>query len=131
MTWGIDNRTTAFRVIPGSSKSTRLEGRIGGADINPYLAIAAYLAAGLYGIEKGLKLNQPPHVGNAYQVGEETVRLANNLHDAARIMGESSVSRELFGDEFVDHFVKTRQWEWRQYQQAVTDWEMKRYFEII
>ena len=129
-TWGIDNRTTAFRVIPGSGKSTRVEVRIGGADINPYLAVAASVASGLYGVEKGLKLDQPPIVGSAYQ--ESSIpRLPRNLAEATDRLADSKLARELFGEGFVDHFVRTRRWEWSQFQDAVTDWELKRYFEII
>lgn len=129
-TWGVDNRTCAFRVISGSDKATRLEVRIGGADINPYLAIAASLAGGLYGIEKNLELTDKPISGSAYQ--ESAIpRLPRNLAEATDRLAGSSLARELFGDAFVDHFVRTRRWEWSQYQDAVTDWEMKRYFEII
>ena len=129
-TWGIDNRTVAFRVIPGSEKSTRVEVRIGGADINPYLAVAAAVASGLYGIEKGLTLTEKPVVGSAYQESK-IPRLPRNLADATARMADSKIARELFGDGFVDHFVRTRQWEWSQFQDAVTNWELQRYFEII
>ncbi len=129
VTWGIDNRTVAFRVIPASSKSTRLEVRVGGSDLNPYLAVAASVAAGLYGIRKNLQLKDSPVTGSAYHA--EALRLPRNLADATRIMAESKVARELLGDGFVDHFVKTREWEWSQFQAAVTNWEMQRYFEII
>ncbi|MBX7231476.1 MAG: glutamine synthetase family protein [Bdellovibrionales bacterium] len=130
VSWGIDNRTTAFRVIPGSSKSTRLETRVPGSDINPYLAIAACLASGLYGIKNKLPLNEAPITGSAY-LSSHAKSLPKNLYDATQKMADSPVAHELFGKEFVDHFTKTRFWEWRQFQTAVTDWEMKRYFEII
>jgi glutamine synthetase len=129
-TWGIDNRTTAFRVIPGGENSTRVEVRIGGADINPYLAIAASVASGLYGIEKGLKLTDKAVVGSAYQESK-IPRLPRTLAEATARMAESKIARELFGDGFVDHFVRTRQWEWSQFADAVTNWELQRYFEII
>jgi glutamine synthetase len=129
-TWGIDNRTCALRVIPGSPSSTRLEVRIGGADINPYLALAAAIATGLYGIEQQLELTDRPIIGSAYQ-DTGIPRLPRNLGDATDRLAASDVARELFGEAFVDHFVRTRRWEWSQYQDAVTDWEMKRYFEII
>jgi len=129
-TWGIDNRTVSHRVIPGSEKSTRLEVRVSGSDVNPYLSVAASLAAGLYGIENNLKLEDAPVKGSAY--AESTVpRLANNLLDATRRLADSKIAREILGTDLVDHFVKTREWEWRQFQDAVTDWETKRYFEII
>jgi glutamine synthetase len=129
-TWGVDNRTTAFRVIPGSDKSTRIEVRIGGADLNPYLAVAAAVASGLYGIEQGLELTDPPIVGSAYQ--ESSIpRLPRTLAEATTKLSESKIARELFGDGFVDHYVRTRQWEWSQFADAVTSWELQRYFEII
>jgi len=129
-TWGIDNRTTAFRVIPGSEKSTRVEVRIGGADFNPYLAVAAAVASGLYGIQKGLKLTDKPIVGSAYQESK-IPRLPRTLAEATDRLSESKIARELFGDGFVDHFVRTRRWEWSQFADAVTNWELQRYFEII
>jgi glutamine synthetase len=129
-TWGVDNRTTAFRVIPGSSKSTRVEARVPGSDVNPYLAIAGCLAAGLYGVEKNLELKAQPVVGSAYR-DEKTARLPRTLQEATLKMSESKIARELFGDTFVDHFTATRMWEWRQFQDSVTNWELQRYFEII
>jgi glutamine synthetase len=129
-TWGIDNRTTAFRVIPGSEKSTRIEVRIGGADLNPYLAVAAAVASGLYGIEKGLTLEDKPITGSAYQ--ETSIpRLPRTLAEATAKLEGSTIARELFGEAFVDHFVRTRKWEWAQFADAVTNWELQRYFEII
>ena len=130
VTWGVDNRTTAFRVIPGSAKSTRVEVRITGSDINPYLAIAASLAAGLHGIEKGLTLDDKPVKGSAY-LADKAARLPRNLQEATARLAKSKLAREVLGDEIVDHFVGTRTWEWRQFQDAVTDWELRRYFEVI
>jgi glutamine synthetase len=129
-TWGVDNRTASFRVIAGAPKSTRLETRCPGADMNPYLGTAAVLAAGLHGIEKGLKLSTKPiHGTNA---GAENVpRAPRTLIETARNFRESKVARDWFGDDFVDHFAATREWEWRQWLDGVTDWELKRYFEII
>jgi len=130
VTWGVDNRTVAFRVIPGSPKSTRLEVRVGGADLNAYLAMAASVAAGVWGIEEKLELAEEPVTGSAYHA-DSAVRLPRTLQEATDRLERSSLARELLGQEFVDHFVRTREWEWRQAQQAVTDWELKRYFEII
>lgn len=130
VSWGIDNRTVAYRVIPGSSKSTRVEARVPGSDVNPYLAMAGALASGLYGIKHNLELKSKPMVGSAYH-SKEALRLPRNLYEATLKMAESKIARELFGDEFVDHFVNTRNWEWRQFQDSVTSWEMQRYFEII
>jgi len=129
-TWGVDNRTATFRVLPGSPKSTRLETRAPGADMNPYLATAAVLAAGLDGVEKGLKLTTKPITGT--NVGAEKIaRAPRTLIETTRIFRESQVARDWFGDDFVEHFAATREWEWRQWLDAVTDWELKRYFEII
>ncbi|MEO1271336.1 MAG: glutamine synthetase family protein, partial [Myxococcota bacterium] len=129
VTWSVDNRTAALRAIAGGAKSTRLETRVSGSDINPYLAIAAALASGLYGIEHQLEL-QEPVVGNAYTV-KDAVRLPGDLREATTRMSSSEAARALFGDAFIDHFATTRLWEWRQFQQAVTRWELERYFEII
>jgi glutamine synthetase len=130
VTWGMDNRTVALRVIPGSAKSTRVEVRVPGSDINSYLAIAASLAAGLYGIEKGVKLTAEPVKGSAYNV-EGAERLPRTLQEATQRLADSKIAHEILGETFVDHFVRTRVWEWRQFQDAVTDWELRRYFEVI
>ena len=129
-TWGLDNRTASFRVIAGSPKATRLETRTPGADINPYLAMAAVLAAGLHGVERGLKLTTPPITGTN-QGAEDVPRAPRTLIETTRLLRQSEVARDWLGDEFVDHYAATREWEWRQWLDAVTDWELKRYFEII
>lgn len=129
-TWGMDNRTASFRVIAGSSKATRLETRCPGADVNPYLAMAAVIAAGLDGVEKGLKLTSSPITGNN-QGADHIPRAPRTLIETTRNFKQSKVARDWLGDPFVDHFAATREWEWRQWLDAVTDWEMKRYFEII
>jgi glutamine synthetase len=128
--WGIDNRTTALRVIPGSAKSTRLETRVNGSDTNPYLALAAALASGLYGIQHGLKLPAGPVAGSGY-ADHEAPMFPRNLHEATQRLEHSKLAVELFGAEMVEHFVATRKWEWRQWSRAVTNWELQRYFEII
>ena len=129
-TWGIDNRTASFRVIAGSPKGTRLETRCPGSDVNPYLAMAAVIAAGIYGVEKGLKLTAPPITGT--NLGAENIpRAPRSLDETTRIFRQSKVAREMLGDTFVEHFAATRDWEWRQWLDGVTDWERKRYFEII
>jgi len=129
-TWGLDNRTASFRVIAGSPKATRLETRCPGADVNPYLAMAAVIAAGMHGVEKGLKLTTPPITGTN-QGAEDVPRAPRSLIRSTHNFKLSSVARDWLGDVFVDHFAATREWEHRQWQDAVTDWEMKRYFEII
>lgn len=128
--WGIDNRTAALRAIPGKMDSARVESRVPGADTNPYLAMAAALASGLYGIKNKLKLDIPKTIGNAYDA-KTTAELPKNLLDATRKMEGSRIAIELFGEPFVKHFTKTRTWEWQQFAKNVTDWELKRYFEII
>jgi glutamine synthetase len=129
-TWGVDNRTASFRVIPGSPKSTRLETRCPGADINPYLAMAAVIAAGLAGVEKKIKLTTAP-IRGTNQGAEDVPRAPRTLIETTRIFRDSTCARDWFGDDFVDHFAATREWEWRQWLDAVTDWERRRYFEII
>ncbi len=132
-TWGIDNRTTALRIIPGSKKSQRLEFRVGAADSNPYLTSAATIGAGLLGIEQKLPLTDPV-AGNAYDIQDdlpEEMKLSSNLLDALRLFNDSSEARDLFGDEFVNHLVSTREWEVRENEKHVNDWQLKRYFEII
>jgi glutamine synthetase len=129
-TWGIDNRTASFRVILGGSKSTRLETRCPGADINPFLAVAALVAAGLHGVEKGMKLTAPPITGT--NLGAENIpRAPRSLAATTEVFKRSAVARVWFGDDFGEHIAATREWEWRQWQDAVNDWELKRYFEII
>ena len=129
-TWGLDNRTASFRVIAGSKKATRLETRCPGADVNPYLAMAAVIAAGLDGVEKGLKLTTPPVTGTN-QGADDIARAPRTLIETTRIFRQSDIARDWLGDTFVEHFAATREWEWRQWLDAVTDWELKRYFEII
>ena len=129
VTWGVDNRTVAVRVLPGSAQSTRMEMRVVGSDANPYLAHAASLASGLYGIKHKLKL-QPQSVGNGY-LETKYGKLPGNLWDAAQATKNSGVAEELFGETFVKHFTYTREWEWKQFSKSVTNWEYKRYFEII
>ncbi len=130
LTWGIDNRTVALRALTGSKKSARLETRVVGSDANPYLAMAASLASGLYGIKKNLQLDQPATVGNGYRDSSNGV-LSSTLYEATQQMKQSDLAKELFGEKFVEHFTLTREWEWRQFGKMVTDWELKRYFEII
>jgi glutamine synthetase len=128
--WGIDNRTTALRVINGNPKATRVETRVNGSDSNPYLALAAALASGLYGVEKKLELPVGPVAGSGYDDNKAEI-LPRTLEEATLRLERSERARALLGDDFVEHFVATRKWEWRQYNKAVTNWEMARYFEII
>lgn len=130
LTWGKDNRTTAVRAIPGGIKSTRIEFRVPGSDVNPYLAMAGSLASGLYGIENNLKLETAMTVGNGYRNIQNGV-LPRTLFEATQRMEKSDIATALLGEKFVKHFTQTRHWEWNQSLKAVTDWEIRRYFEII
>ncbi len=133
LTWGIENRTTALRVIPDKASAQRVEFRIGSADANPYLAAAAIIAAGLTGIEEKIE----PYaaiVGNAYEQEEQLeshLQLPTNLRDAIALFKNSKAATALFGAEFCEHFSATREWEVREYEKQVTDWQLKRYFEGI
>lgn len=127
-TWANDNRTTAVRAIPGSAKSTRIELRLSAADMNPYLAIAASLAAGLEGV--ALCLDPPPPSTNGY-AADGCEPLPHDLSEATSRFRRSETARSWFGNEFVDHFTETRVWEIRQFARHVTDWELSRYFEAI
>ena len=130
-TWGIENRTCALRVIPGSPKSQRVEYRVAAADINPYLAVAAALGSGLWGIEHRIEPDAPI-AGNAYDLKHAGERaLPRTLTQAADRLEASAAARALFGDVFVEHYAMTRRWEEREFQRAITDWELARYFEII
>jgi glutamine synthetase len=132
-TWGVQNRTTALRVIPGSERSQRVEFRVGSADANPYLVAAANLGAGLLGIRERLPLGDPV-MGNAYAIQSELPadsQFSTNLLDATRVLESSKAAREIFGDPFIDHFVASRLWEVREYERHVNDWQLSRYFEIV
>ncbi|SCK21889.1 glutamine synthetase family protein [Vogesella sp. LIG4] len=129
--WGIDNRTVSLRAIPGSNKSQRVEYRLPGADSNPYLALASALAAGLHGIEHEIEPDAAI-TGNGYLLeAPPERRLPRSLWEAAQTLKHSAVARDWLGDDFVDHFAATREWEEREFQRHVTDWELNRYFEII
>ena len=130
-TWGIENRTCALRVIPGSEKAQRVEFRIAAADSNPYIVLAAGLAAGLHGMKEKIEPSKPIE-GNAYaQKFPKSMALPATLWDAAQRLKGSKMARDWFGDAFVDHYAATREWEEREFRKHVTDWELARYFEII
>ena len=127
--WGIENRTCAIRAIPGGAQSSRLEHRQPAADINPYIAIAATVAAGLWGIENRV---QPPPPAQGDASGPGTLEsLPRTLREATETLSASTRAREVLGAAFVDHYVRTRDWECRQYERAVTEWELGRYFETV
>jgi glutamine synthetase len=126
--WGIENRTAAARVIGlDSPKAARVEFRQTAADLNPYLAMAACLAAGLHGIEHAI---EPPAEASG-DAGGSGAALPRNLGEALARFEQSKVAVELFGEPFVRHYAHTRRWELRQYERAVTDWELSRYFEAV
>lgn len=127
-TWGRENRTCAIRVIGDSPKSTRVEYRQLGADMNAYIGMAVSLAAGLWGIENEIEPPKPV-TGNGY--ASDAQPLPRTLKDAVALLRESELARTLLGDTFVEHYARTREWEVRQYERAVTNWELERYFELI
>ncbi|MCF6305459.1 MAG: glutamine synthetase family protein [Rhodobacteraceae bacterium] len=124
--WSVDNRTAGFRLCAANSKSVRVENRVGGSDLNPYLAMAAQLAAGIKGIEDSLEL-APPTVGDAYQ--GDTGLIPQNLRDAMATLKGSEMLRAAFGDEVVDHYRRAAEWELEEFDRVVTDWEIARGFE--
>jgi len=131
-TWGMDNRTVGIRVLAGG-KATRLEFRVTGSDMNTHLAIAASVAAGLWGVRNKLKLTSPQVTGSGYLASKEhgIERLPRTLHEATDKLSKSAVARELLGSDFVDHYVDTRRHEYRMFEKEVTNWEIMRYFESV
>jgi glutamine synthetase len=128
--WGVENRTCAIRAILGGASGTRLEYRQTAADINPYLAIATCLASGLWGIEK--KIAPPTGArGDASRPDTQFAPLPRTLREATQRLHASETARAILGPRFVDHYVRTRDWEVRQYDRVVTEWELKRYFELV
>jgi glutamine synthetase len=125
--WGLDNRTCAFRVV-GSGKSLRVESRIAGGDVNPYLAIAAMVACGLRGVDEQLEM-APPLNGNAYVV--DAARMPTTLSEAVALFDASDMAREAFGTEVVEHYVHAGKVELAAFNSAVTDWERFRGFERL
>jgi glutamine synthetase len=129
-TWGYENRTCALRVIGGSEKSQRVEYRIAAADINPYIALAAAIGSGLWGIEHRIEPDAAL-TGNAYEQQTAERALPSTLWEASQRLRACDAAKALFGEAFVDHYASTREWEERQARRAVTDWQLARYFEII
>jgi glutamine synthetase len=127
--WGEDNRTCALRVVGHTPRSLRLENRVPGGDVNPYLSVAALIAAGLHGVEQELPL-EPAYVGNAYDDTEHP-RVPSTLRDAAELWSGSKVARAAFGDEVVDHYANMARVELAAFDAAVTDWERRRGFERL
>ncbi|KAI6089616.1 putative glutamine synthetase [Hypoxylon rubiginosum] len=137
VSWGLEHRAASVRLIaPPTSKpgATRFEVRVPGADANPYFVMSAVLALGWRGVEKKLEIPIPP-LGKGQDLGSSSdkgARLARSLREATdKFMSKDSIAREVFGDDFVDHFGGTRQNEIRLWDEAVTDWELKRYIETV
>jgi len=128
MAWAVDNRTVGFRVV-GAGKSFRIENRMPGADANPYLAFAAMIGAGLAGIDEKLDC-EDEYIGNAY-IDPKLARLPSSLREAAELFHSSKLARSVFGDGVVDFYVHHARLEVDAFNNAVTDWEKKRYFERI
>jgi len=126
--WGHDNRTCALRVVGHSAASKRLELRFPGADVNPYLALSAIIAAGLHGMDQGLEL-EPPYEGNAYE--SDKPRVPTTLRDARDAFAASSLAKEAFGQDVVDHYLNNARVELAAFDAAVTDWELVRGFERL
>ncbi|WP_227285129.1 glutamine synthetase family protein [Boseongicola sp. H5] len=124
--WSVDNRTAGFRLCGEGTGSVRVECRIGGSDMNPYLAMAALLAAGIWGIEQGLPLS-PPFKGDAYE--GDLSHIPGTLRDARCALHRSAMLREALGDEVVDHYVRAADWEIEEFDRVVTDYEIARGFE--
>lgn len=127
LVWSRDNRTAAFRLCGESSKAIRIECRVGGADLNPYLAYASLIAAGLQGLEEELEL-PPAHEGDAY-VGKRLRSLPTTLAGATQTLTKSKMLRHAFGNAVVDHYVRAAEWEISESNRKVTDWDLMRGFE--
>jgi glutamine synthetase len=125
--WSRDNRTAGFRLCAEGGKGIRIECRIGGADLNPYLAFAALIAAGLAGIDEQLTLDAP-FEGDAYY-GEKLPEVSKTLREATAALKKSSMLRQAFGDEVIEHYAHTADWEQMEYDRRITDWELRRGFE--
>lgn len=125
--WSRDNRTAGYRLVGEGTRAIRIECRVGGADLNPYLAAAALIAAGLDGVDRDLSLGAP-FVGDAY-AARRAPSVPRTLRDAARALRRSRMLREAFGEEVIDHYHHAAMWEQSEYDRVVTDWEVARGFE--
>jgi len=126
--WSFDNRTAGYRLCGADSKAIRIECRVGGSDLNPYLAFAALLAAGLDGIENKMAL-EPVFAGDAYDKSKKLREIPKTLREATALLDSSKFLRKALGDDVVDHYVHTAKWEQFEYDRRVTDWEVRRGFE--
>lgn len=125
--WSVDNRTAGFRLCGDGTKGIRMECRIGGSDINPYLALAAQLAAGIKGLEDELDL-PPPTSGDIYDA-KRAKEIPGTLRDARETLRKSTMLKEAFGEEVIAHYVRAAEWEQEEFDRVVTDWEVARGFE--
>lgn len=125
--WSVDNRTAGFRLCGDGTRAVRVECRIGGSDLNPYLAQAALLAAGIKGIENGMAL-APPASGDVYQDGAAR-QIPTTLREATGTLRNSAMLREAMGDAVINHYVRCAEWEQEEFDRVVTDWEIARGFE--
>ena len=125
--WSIDNRTAGYRLCGDGSKAVRIECRVGGSDINPYLAMAALLAAGIKGVEEGLEL-EPPFKGDAY--AGESAHIPHTLRDAREALLASDMLRAAMGDDVIEHYARAAEWEIEDFNRVVTDYEVTRGFEL-
>ena len=126
--WSFDNRTAGYRLCGADSKAVRVECRVGGADLNPYLAFAALIAAGLEGMEKKMEL-EPVFSGDAYDTKRKAREIPKTLREAIELLDGSKLLRAAMGDEVIDHYVHTGRWEQHEYDRRITDWEIRRGFE--
>ncbi|MCC0030060.1 MAG: glutamine synthetase [Brucellaceae bacterium] len=125
--WSVDNRTAGFRLCGEGTKGVRVECRIGGSDLNPYLALAVQIAAGIKGIEDKMEL-APPTRGDVYE-SRKVPEIPSTLRDATQTLRKSKMLREALGDDVVDHYTRAAEWEQEEFDRVVTDWEVARGFE--
>ncbi len=125
--WSIDNRTAGYRIVAPDSDNVRVECRVGGSDLNPYLAMASQLAAGIAGIEQSLEL-EAAFDGDAYAAGEAP-EIPGNLRDATQALDGSDMLRQAMGDDVINHYVRAARWEQEEFDRIVTDYEIRRGFE--
>mgnify|MGYP002526984738 CR=1 FL=1 len=125
--WSVDNRTAGYRICGADSKAVRIECRVGGADLNPYMAMAGLLAAGIDGIENKREL-EPAFIGDAYK-GDGVREIPHTLRAALEALDGSAMLRAAMGDDVIEHYLHAGRWEQSEHDRRVTDWEVKRGFE--
>jgi glutamine synthetase len=125
--WSLDNRTAGYRVVADGTRNVRVECRVGGSDLNPYLAIAAQIAAGIAGIEEKLELEKE-FKGDAYQA-RKAREIPNTLAEATVALKKSNMLRDAMGSDVIDHYVRAAEWEQEDFNSKVTEYEVNRGFE--